>query len=142
MAQLRSSVIGSSAGAREPESQNMPATVIACGRPHASGNAADTTSAKLFEIPQVITMAGMPATRHELVAVRVVRVLLERYISLVKKTIADSVPKAIICFLVTGLKEAIQSECISALYKESLFDELLREAPNIQIRRNTCAQEL
>ena len=52
------------------------------------------------------------------------------------------VQKAIVCFLIMGLKEAIQSECIAVLYKETLFEELLAEAHDIRSRRDKCQAEL
>ena len=47
-------------------------------------------------------------------------------INIVRKNVQDSVPKAIMAFLVNHTKNDIQSELVRSLYKEELFEELLK----------------
>jgi len=97
---------------------------------------------KLSQVPQVIMPASTPPTNRERVEVEIVRSLLANYLSIVKKNIADSVPKVIMSFMINTVKDAVQRECIARLYKEELFDTLLQEASDIQGRRRRCQERL
>lgn len=88
--------------------------------------------------PPAVTVKTLAPTPQELAEVDIIMNLLEKYITIVKKNIADSVPKVIISFMVAGLKDALHKECITKLYKEPLFAELLGEAHDVQERRGTC----
>jgi len=62
---------------------------------------------------------------------------------IVRKNIQDSVPKAIMHFLVNFVKDQLQSELVASLYKTSTHehDELLDESGQIAQRRKD-AQEM
>jgi dynamin 1-like protein len=66
--------------------------------------------------------------------------LLVSYFSIVRKNVQDSVPKAIMHFLVNKSKQDLQNELVSNLYKEELFDELLVESAEIAAKRKACWQ--
>lgn len=97
---------------------------------------------RLPPVPQTITPASTPPSQREKVEVNIIKVLLKNYFAIVKKNMADSVPKAVMFFMVNALKDVIQSECVAKLYKEDLFAELLREARDVQERRDKCYARL
>jgi replication fork clamp-binding protein CrfC len=68
--------------------------------------------------------------------------LLTSYFNIVRKSISDSVPKAIMHFLVNKSKANLQSELVRALYKDDLFGELLKENDEIAAKRNATAKML
>nr|WCA47176.1 dynamin-related protein 1 [Phascolosoma esculenta] len=72
----------------------------------------------------------------------VIERLIRSYFLIVRKNIQDSVPKAIMHFLVNHIKEHLQSELVSHLYKEKEFDKLLEESENIAARRREAADML
>jgi dynamin 1-like protein len=66
--------------------------------------------------------------------------LLQSYFAIVLKNIQDSVPKAIMHFLVNNVKDTIQHHLVATLYKDDMFDELLEEADQISQRRQQCLE--
>lgn len=64
------------------------------------------------------------------------REMIYSYFSIVKKNIKDRVPKIIMHFMVNESKHRIQSELIKKLYKEELFEILLKETDEITEKRN------
>jgi dynamin 1-like protein len=61
---------------------------------------------------------------------------------IIRKNIQDSVPKAIMHFLVNDVKDNLQSELVAALYKNSDNDEVLEESPHIATRRREASEML
>lgn len=55
-----------------------------------------------------------------------------------RKSIQDLVPKAIMHFLVNYTKESVQNRLVSSLYRENLFEDLLKEDPTISSKREEC----
>lgn len=74
--------------------------------------------------------------------IEIIRQLLAAYFAIVLKNISDSVPKAIMHFLVNKSKSNLQSELVRSLYKEELFEELLRENDEIALKRKATAKML
>lgn len=72
----------------------------------------------------------------------IIRKLIKSYFMIVRKSIQDSVPKAIMCFLVNFVKERIQSELVEKLYKSEMFSILLEEAEQMHIKRKEAAEML
>lgn len=66
--------------------------------------------------------------------------LIRCYFLIVRKNIQDTVPKAVMHFLVNFIKDHLQSELVALLYKTS-NDELLSESSHIAQRRQE-AQEM
>jgi dynamin 1-like protein len=64
--------------------------------------------------------------------------LITAYFNIVRKSIQDLVPKAIMHLLVNFTKENVQNRLVSSLYREDLFDELLTEDPIIASERARC----
>ena len=71
-----------------------------------------------------------------------IRALISSYFNLVRESIADLVPKAIMHLLVNHCKEVVQNRLVSELYKESLFDELLYEDDTVKQEREKCERLL
>jgi dynamin 1-like protein len=71
----------------------------------------------------------------------VIERLIKSYFLIVRKNIQDSVPKAIMHFLVNYVKDNLQSELVSRLYQTNLIDTLLKESEHIAARRRE-AQEM
>ncbi|XP_055963766.1 dynamin-1-like protein isoform X4 [Sorex fumeus] len=72
----------------------------------------------------------------------VIERLIKSYFLIVRKNIQDSVPKAVMHFLVNHVKDTLQSELVGQLYKASLLDELLTESEDMAQRRKEAADML
>lgn len=59
-----------------------------------------------------------------------------------RKSIQDSVPKAIMHFLVNFVKNNLQSELVTHLYKSESVEELLNESEHISNRRKDAVDML
>lgn len=68
--------------------------------------------------------------------------LIRSYFNIIRKNIQDSVPKAVMCFLVNYVKTKIQSDLVEKLYKVELLDDLLSEAEQIHVRRKEASEML
>ncbi len=68
--------------------------------------------------------------------------LIKSYFYIVRKSIQDSVPKAIMHFLVNFVKDNLQSELVSSLYKQDQIEQLLSESEHIGQRRKEAAEML
>lgn len=67
-----------------------------------------------------------------------VELLISSYFNIVKRTVVDTVPKAIMLNLVNTSKEELQRELLQELYKTEVLDELLKESEFTQNRRKEC----
>ncbi|XP_018540073.1 dynamin-1-like protein isoform X3 [Lates calcarifer] len=72
----------------------------------------------------------------------VIERLIKSYFLIVRKNIQDSVPKAVMHFLVNHVKDCLQSELVGKLYKTALLDDLLTESEDMAQRRNEAADML
>lgn len=68
--------------------------------------------------------------------------LIKSYFYIVRKSIQDSVPKAVMHFLVNFVKDNLQSELVTHLYKSDQAEELLNESEHIAQRRKEAADML
>ena len=68
--------------------------------------------------------------------------LIRSYFLIVRKNIQDSVPKAIMHFLVNYVKDNLQSELVSHLYKQEEITRLLEESEHIAARRKEASDML
>lgn len=59
-----------------------------------------------------------------------------------RKSIQDSVPKAVMHFLVNYVKDNLQSELVTHLYKSDQAEALLNESEHIAVRRKETANML
>uniref|UniRef100_A0A8C9SZ88 Dynamin-1-like protein n=1 Tax=Scleropages formosus TaxID=113540 RepID=A0A8C9SZ88_SCLFO len=72
----------------------------------------------------------------------VIERLIKSYFLIVRKNIQDSVPKAVMHFLVNYVKDSLQSELVGQLYKSALLDDLLTESEDMAQRRSEAADML
>ncbi|CAG8474875.1 4119_t:CDS:10 [Ambispora gerdemannii] len=84
--------------------------------------------------PQVLKASGNLSER-EFMETEVIKLLIQSYFNIVKRTIVDTVPKAIMLHLVAYAKEELQRELLQELYKVDVLDELLKESEYTQQRR-------
>jgi len=74
--------------------------------------------------------------------VQIIQTLLSSYFAIVKKSVADSVPKSIMFFLVNSARDKLQNHLVSRLYKDDLFEQLLSENENLAKAREKCRQTI
>uniref|UniRef100_UPI003AAAAD77 dynamin-1-like protein isoform X2 n=1 Tax=Centroberyx gerrardi TaxID=166262 RepID=UPI003AAAAD77 len=72
----------------------------------------------------------------------VIERLIKSYFLIVRKNIQDSVPKAVMHFLVNHVKDSLQSELVGQLYKSGLLNDLLTESEDMAQRRKESADML
>ncbi|KAI8988536.1 Dynamin central region-domain-containing protein [Mycotypha africana] len=102
------------------------------------------TDAEL-QIPRSFHMATMQEEGDNLKTsvtdikeVELIRRLIIAYFNIVRRSIKDRVPKAIMHLLVNYTKDNVQNRLVSSLYREELFDDLLVEDPLIAAEREKC----
>ena len=71
---------------------------------------------------------------------RVIQNLIFSYFSIVKKNIADLVPKTIMNFLVNESRRMAQSELIVHVYQDPELEKLLVEDPIVAANRESCIE--
>jgi len=87
-------------------------------------------------------LRSLEPSERELVETEVIKILMESYFRIVRKSIGDLVPKTIMAFLVTRMKRELQAELVRELYQPHLLDELLKEADDIAEKRESCKELL
>lgn len=87
----------------------------------------------LPEVPTQTPMRKLSAREQR--DCNVIERLIKAYFLIVRKGIQDSVPKAIMHFLVNYVKDNLQSELVSQLYKKEEISMLLDESEHIAARR-------
>lgn len=81
-------------------------------------------------------------TDREVMETELIRALISSYFNIVRESIADQVPKAVMHLLVNHCKDVVQNRLVTELYKESLFEELLYEDDNVKKDREKCEKLL
>ncbi|CAG8387992.1 unnamed protein product [Penicillium salamii] len=81
-------------------------------------------------------------TDREMLECELIQRLISSYFAIVRETIADQVPKAVMHLLVNHCKDVVQNRLVSELYKEDLFSELLYEDDGIKAEREKCEKLL
>lgn len=89
-----------------------------------------------------LTIDESKLTEREQLECELIRRLIASYFGIVRETIRDQVPKAIMCLLVNYTKDSVQNQLVQKLYKESLFDELLYEDETLIQEREKCEKVL
>lgn len=87
--------------------------------------------------PTVLKASGSMSDR-EMLEVEIVKIMLNSYFDIVKRTVTDLVPKAITYSLILYSKEEIQKELLAVLYKSDSMDELVQENYDTKKRRDYC----
>jgi len=81
-------------------------------------------------------------TDREAMETELIRALISSYFNIVRESIADQVPKAVMHLLVNHSKDVVQNRLVSELYKEALFEELLYEDDGVKKEREKCERLL
>ena len=81
-------------------------------------------------------------TDREAMETELIRALISSYFNIVRETIADQVPKAVMHLLVNHSKDVVQNRLVSELYKEALFEDLLYEDDGVKKEREKCEKLL
>nr|XP_016471132.1 PREDICTED: dynamin-related protein 3A-like [Nicotiana tabacum] len=95
----------------------------------------------LREPPSVLR----PSETHsdqETIEIAVTKLLLRSYYDIVRKNIEDSVPKAIMHFLVNHTKRELHNVFIKKLYRDNLLEEMLQEPDEIALKRKRTRETL
>jgi dynamin 1-like protein len=98
------------------------------------------TVVHLPQVPDTMKQTDVPPTDRELTEMQVIKSLIESYFKVVRKNFIDMVPKTIMFFLVNHVKDAMQNELVSELYREAEIDVLMKEAEDVAQRRQTCSE--
>ncbi|KAF9977050.1 vacuolar protein sorting-associated protein 1 [Actinomortierella ambigua] len=94
--------------------------------------------AGVMEPPPAVLKASGTLSEREQIETEVIKLLIQSYFNIVKRTVIDTVPKAIMLNLVNMAKEELQRELLQELYKTEVLDELLKESESTQNRRKEC----
>lgn len=81
-------------------------------------------------------------TDREALETELIRALISSYFNIVRESIADQVPKAVMHLLVNHSRDEVQNRLVSELYREDLFEELLYEDDAVKKEREKCEKLL
>ncbi|KAF8460651.1 putative vacuolar dynamin-like GTPase VpsA [Kalaharituber pfeilii] len=95
-----------------------------------------------MEPPPATLKASGTLSEREGMEVEVIKLLITSYYNIVKRTIIDMVPKAVMLNLVQFTKDEMQRELLENLYKSDQLDDLLRESDFTVRRRKECMQQV
>ncbi|XP_013185812.1 dynamin-1-like protein isoform X5 [Amyelois transitella] len=124
---------------KSPQSNDSPAT------PQMNGsmeNKTLTPQKPVNLLPEVPSQTSRKLSEREQHDCDVIERLIKSYFYIVRKSIQDSVPKAVMHFLVNYVKDNLQSELVTHLYKSDQAESLLNESEHIAQRRKEAADML
>ena len=98
------------------------------------------TIVQLPQVPDTMRQTDAPPSDRERVETEIIKSLIDSYFSIVRKNYIDMVPKTIMYFLVNHVKDELQNELVSELYREAEVEFLMKEAEDIALRRKTCME--
>ncbi|SBT33092.1 dynamin protein [Plasmodium ovale wallikeri] len=81
------------------------------------------------------------SSSKEIIEIDLIKSLINNYFNIVRKHIADAVPKAIMHFMVNTSRKTMQKVLISNLHNSELFN-LFNECSSIKVKRNNCKKNL
>ncbi|VEN52540.1 unnamed protein product [Callosobruchus maculatus] len=93
-------------------------------------------------LPQIPSSNCRKLSENEEQDCEIIERLIKSYFYIVRKSIQDTVPKAVMHFLVNYVKDNLQSELVTHLYKADNADQLLSESEHIALRRREAADML
>ncbi|KAH6895157.1 Dynamin central region-domain-containing protein [Thelonectria olida] len=112
-------------------------------RPSTAHDEEYESTRKSYGLASHLGESNEPAmTEREAMETELIRALISSYFNIVRESIADQVPKAVMHLLVNHCKDVVQNRLVSELYKESLFEELLYEDDGIKKEREKCERLL
>ncbi|KAI0893948.1 Dynamin central region-domain-containing protein [Annulohypoxylon nitens] len=92
--------------------------------------------------PQSMDNVEPAMSDREAMETELIRALISSYFNIVRESIADQVPKAVMHLLVNHCKDVVQNRLVTKLYKETLFEELLYEDDGVKKEREKCEKLL
>lgn len=93
-----------------------------------------------MEPPPAVLKASGTLSERESQEVEVIKLLISSYYNIVRRTMIDMVPKAIMLQLVQFTKDEMQKELLENMYRTDQLDELLKESDYTTRRRKECQQ--
>ncbi|KAM0947074.1 putative dynamin stalk domain, GTPase effector domain, Dynamin superfamily [Dioscorea sansibarensis] len=132
-----SSIFGSSDN-RAPTRESSPSKAYS----NPVHNVEQSFSMIQLKEPPIILKPSENQTEQEAMEIAITKLLLKSYYDIVRKNIEDFVPKAIMRFLVNHTKRELHNVFIRKLYRESLFEEMLREPDDIVAKRKRIRETL
>ncbi|KAF8634653.1 hypothetical protein AX15_000793 [Amanita polypyramis BW_CC] len=100
---------------------------LMAGKRMVDGNSAAYDMKSLGKHIEAISAEGAQLTPREEMETNLIRSLIASYFGIVRQTIQDLIPKAIMHFLVNYTSQHVQNRLVSSLYKPDLFADLLNE---------------
>ncbi|BFZ59907.1 vacuolar protein sorting-associated protein 1 [Saitoella coloradoensis] len=91
-----------------------------------------------MEAPPPVLKASGTLSEREAMETEVIKLLISSYFNIVRRTMIDMVPKAIMLKLVQHSKDDMQRELLENLYKSDILDDLLKESEYTVNRRKEC----
>ncbi|KAL0954066.1 hypothetical protein HGRIS_005217 [Hohenbuehelia grisea] len=110
-------------------------TGLMAGKRSIDGNNAAYDMKSLGKHIEAIPADGSPLTVREEMETSLIRSLIASYFGIVRQTIQDLVPKAIMHFLVNHTSQQVQNRLVASLYKPDLFADLLNEDEQLVAER-------
>jgi len=123
-----------------PSPQHRAVTQVLDGEGQMSGVISPVKPVNL--LPEIPVQTGRKLNDREQRDCEVIERLIKSYFYLVRKMIQDSVPKSIMHFMVNYVKDNLQSELVSSLYKADQIENLLCESEHIGQRRSEASEML
>ncbi|KAI9787328.1 MAG: vacuolar protein sorting-associated protein 1 [Peltula sp. TS41687] len=93
-----------------------------------------------MEPPPPTLKASGALSEKESMEVEVIKLLINSYYGIVKRTMVDMVPKAVMLNLVQFTRDDMQRELLENMYRAGELDDLLRESEFTVRRRKECQQ--
>ncbi|KAG5440821.1 hypothetical protein PCK2_000120, partial [Pneumocystis canis] len=91
-----------------------------------------------MDAPPPVLKASGTLSERETIETEVIKLLINSYFNIVRRTMIDMVPKAIMYNLVMYSKEGMQKELLENLYKTDVLDDILKESEYTVQRRKEC----
>ncbi|KAF8888072.1 Dynamin central region-domain-containing protein [Infundibulicybe gibba] len=108
---------------------------LMAGKRSMDGNNAAYDMKSLGKHIEAIPSEGSHLTLREEMETSLIRSLIASYFGIVRQSIQDLVPKAIMHFLVNHTSQQVQNRLVASLYKPELFAEMLNEDETLVAER-------
>lgn len=91
-----------------------------------------------MEAPPAVLKASGALSERELMETDVIKLLIQSYFNIVKRTAADMVPKAVMLNLVEKSKSDLQTVLLKRLFSTQAYRDLMQESDYVVGRREEC----
>ncbi|KIK05685.1 hypothetical protein K443DRAFT_130271 [Laccaria amethystina LaAM-08-1] len=112
---------------RDVSGADTSMTGLMAGKRGIDGNNAAYDMKSLGKHIEAASADGSQLTMREEMETSLIRSLIVSYFAIVRQSIQDLIPKAIMHFLVNHTSQHVQNRLVSALYKPDLFADMLNE---------------